>query len=123
MYIGEVSRLTGASQKAIRLYESMGLIPPPTRKGKYRDFTATEVEYIQLIKMAQRFGVTLIEIRNLFDDQVSCEFFPWERVLELADEKILAARNEIARLEEQCAGIETIRELLTQKYENLRAEA
>lgn len=34
MYIGEVSKLTGASAKAIRLYESLGLLGTVVRKGE-----------------------------------------------------------------------------------------
>lgn len=29
----------GASRKAIRLYESLGLIPEPQRKGRYRIYS------------------------------------------------------------------------------------
>jgi len=35
MLIGRVSELTGATRKAIRHYESIGLITPPDRKGSY----------------------------------------------------------------------------------------
>jgi DNA-binding transcriptional MerR regulator len=33
MYIGKVAELTGATPKAIRHYEAMGLIVPPQRVG------------------------------------------------------------------------------------------
>ncbi|EED38015.1 NAD(P)H dehydrogenase (quinone) [Stenotrophomonas sp. SKA14] len=36
MRISEVSRLTGASAKAIRLYEARGLLPPVARVNRYR---------------------------------------------------------------------------------------
>ena len=36
MYIGKLALVTGVTQKAIRHYENLGLIPAPERKGKYR---------------------------------------------------------------------------------------
>ena len=36
MYIGALAKLTSASRKAIRHYKSLGLIPVPQRKGRYR---------------------------------------------------------------------------------------
>ena len=38
MFIGEASKLSGATQRAIRLYESMGLLKI-SREGKYRTYT------------------------------------------------------------------------------------
>ncbi|WP_447836124.1 MerR family DNA-binding transcriptional regulator [Aeromonas salmonicida] len=35
MYIGEFARLAGTTPKAISLYELMGLLPEPKRRGKY----------------------------------------------------------------------------------------
>ena len=43
MYIGRLSELTGATPKAIRLYESLGLIPVPRRQGAYRVYTDKDV--------------------------------------------------------------------------------
>ena len=42
MYIGEFARLAGTTPKAIRLYEQLGLLPEPRRRGKYRVYR-TEV--------------------------------------------------------------------------------
>lgn len=67
MYIGEVARRTGATARAIRLYESLGLLVVP-RRGRYRVYDATHVEFIQLIKHAQTVGVTLAELQTLRRD-------------------------------------------------------
>ncbi len=98
MYIGELSRLTGASPKAIRLYESMGLIPVPLRKGKYRVYDAADVELIQIIKTAQELGFGLKEMRSLLDATPSCDAFPWEQAVRLISEKRRHLLAEITRL-------------------------
>lgn len=63
MYIGEFAKLTGTTPKTIRFYESIGLIPEPMRKGKYRIYDQTYVETVIQIKMAQDFGFKLSEIK------------------------------------------------------------
>lgn len=64
MYIGEFATLTGTTPKTIRFYESIGLIPEPMRKGKYRVYDQTYVETVIQIKMAQEFGFKLSEIKS-----------------------------------------------------------
>ena len=39
IFIGEASKLSGASVKAIRHYENIGLLPNLGRSGSYRTFT------------------------------------------------------------------------------------
>ena len=50
MYIGKLAKLTGASPKAIRLYESIGLIPIPSREGKYRIYSDKDVALVHMIR-------------------------------------------------------------------------
>ena len=64
MYIGEFASLTGTTPKTIRFYESIGLMPEPLRKGKYRVYDKTYVETVLQIKMAQDFGFKLSEIKS-----------------------------------------------------------
>ena len=67
MYIGEVSKRTGLSIKAIRLYEELGLIKPPDRVGRYRVFKESDIELLILIKEAKAFGVTLAQLKNVIN--------------------------------------------------------
>ncbi len=62
MYIGELSKKSGASRKAIYLYEQMGLIPKPTRKGSYRVYADVAIHQIQTIRCAQTLGFKLKEL-------------------------------------------------------------
>ena len=64
MYIGEAARRSGATQRAIRLYESLGLLSV-ARSGSYRVYTNEQVEFIQLIKEAQTLGLSLQELQGL----------------------------------------------------------
>lgn len=65
MFIGEVSKRTGLSIKAIRFYEEKGLIRSPLRQGRYRVYTNTDIEILSLISEAKKLGVTLARLNNV----------------------------------------------------------
>lgn len=98
LYIGKVAELTGASRRAIRLYESQGLIPPPARHGNYRVYSDTEVQAIILIKRAQEAGFTLTELREFIHLKVRENRFPLELAGELIRQKRAAIAREFASL-------------------------
>lgn len=62
MYIGELAKKTGASRKAIYLYEALGLIQKPNRRGNYRVYCAAAVAQIEIIRCAQALGFQLKEL-------------------------------------------------------------
>lgn len=64
MYIGEVANKTGLSIKAIRFYEEKGLIMPPPRKGRYRVYSDTHIDILNLIKEAKSLGTTLSQLKS-----------------------------------------------------------
>lgn len=97
MYIGKVSHLTGASERAIRLYEEMGLLKVQ-RQGKYRVYTQQDVEFIQLIKQAQALGVQLSELVELKDGHHDLD---WRQVGKWMERKIALIEEEIQSLENQ----------------------
>ena len=99
-YIGAAARLTGATAKAIRLYESLGLVPAPERAGKYRVYTDEAIGRIRLIKCAQQLGFSLRELERIFGSHQVPEV-PIERVLEELARKrdeLLARRRAIDAL-------------------------
>jgi len=65
MYIGEASKKTGLSIKAIRFYEKIGLIKQPERKGRYRVYEETHIELLVLIKEAKELGITLSKLQGV----------------------------------------------------------
>jgi len=65
MYIGEASKRTGLSIKAIRFYEEKGLIRRLERVSGYRVYQETEIELLILIKEAKALGATLSQLRGV----------------------------------------------------------
>ena len=66
MRIGELSKRTGASVQAIRLYERRRLLKkPPRTPAGYRVYSEDYVDMVRLIHQGQHFGFTLNEIRRV----------------------------------------------------------
>ena len=63
--IGELARQVGMRASALRYYESLGLLPQAARVAGRRVFPASTVRRIALIRMAQRAGFSLADIRRL----------------------------------------------------------
>ena len=95
LYIGKVAEITGASCKAIRHYESIGLIPEPQRRGKYRVYSERDIFLVHMIKYAQSFGFSL---KELVAAKVDHKRFPLELANDLFDRKRAALRDEIKAL-------------------------
>lgn len=64
--IGELSRLTGLSQRVIHLHEQRGFISS-VRKGKLgnRYFNKKNIEVLQKVKQLQAIGLSLEEVGNV----------------------------------------------------------
>lgn len=106
LYIGEISKLSGATPKAIRLYESLGLLSNIKRNGKYRIYDEGDVEFVRLIKVAQTLGMSLSDLKNIF---VGHNELNWKSALELLHEKNNNADVKIASLILQKKRIEEYR--------------
>jgi MerR family copper efflux transcriptional regulator len=65
MCIGEASKTTGLSIKALRLYEEIGLIRRIERNGRYRVYKETDIELLILIKEAKELGITLSRLKGV----------------------------------------------------------
>ena len=67
MNIGTASAASGVSQRMIRHYEKIGLVPAPPRRGSYRDYSETDVHRLRFIANARDLGFPIEEIRTLLD--------------------------------------------------------
>jgi len=66
LLIGEVSRRSGASRRALRLYEAAGILPASRRTvAGYRVYDAKTLALLVFVRQAQRLGFTLDEIKEI----------------------------------------------------------
>jgi MerR family copper efflux transcriptional regulator len=66
MNIGTAAKRSGVSPKAIRYYESIGLIPSAARAANdYRVYSETDVHFLRFIHRARRLGFTVHEAGRL----------------------------------------------------------
>ena len=67
--IGEFARATGVTLRALRFYQSKGLLSPQ-RNGNSRVFSSLDRDRLVLIQQGKRLGFTLSEIRAML---AACE--------------------------------------------------
>ncbi len=66
MRIGELAAAVGVTTKAIRYYESIGLLSEPARTPSgYREYGADAVERLGFIKQAQATGLSLDDVGSI----------------------------------------------------------
>ena len=106
LLIGEVAKRSGASRKAVRLYESRGILPPARRTASgYRVYEADAIRVVRFIKRAQTMGFTLAEVASLLTLQKrrSCHA---TRELAAAKLRLVDARiQELRGLRRELAGL------------------
>ncbi|MGF1751828.1 MerR family transcriptional regulator [Vibrio cionasavignyae] len=105
MFISEASRLSGATQRAIRLYESLGLLSV-SRAGKYRVYSRQNISLIKIIKEAQSLGLLLSDLVALKTEQ---EDFDWQSVSDFLIKKQDMVEKEITELKIKKQRIENYR--------------
>jgi MerR family redox-sensitive transcriptional activator SoxR len=85
--IGEVARMAGINASAIRYYERAGLLAKPERVNGRRRYGPEVLDLLAAIRVAQRAGFTIAEIRTLMNG-FSAEDSPSERWRSLARGKL-----------------------------------
>jgi Cu(I)-responsive transcriptional regulator len=66
--IGAASDASGVTQRMIRHYEKIGLVPqPPRRDSGYRDYSEADVQRLSFIANARDLGFPIDEIRTLLE--------------------------------------------------------
>ncbi len=104
--IGDVAKRTGVEQSALRFYEAEGLIVAERTAGGQRRFARDVLRRIAFIRVAQRVGLSLAEIRDALSK------LPDRRTPTPRDwDKLSAAWH--VRLDEQIAVLEQLRDNLT----------
>jgi MerR family redox-sensitive transcriptional activator SoxR len=102
--VGEISRRSGIAISAIHFYESRQLIRSTRDSANRRRFARRELRVLSIIKVAQRLGLTLEEIRDALRDIPSGRMpskADWEKVSAVLN-KVLQERIDLAtRLRDQ----------------------
>ena len=98
MLIGAIAAQTGASSKAIRHYEAIGLLRPAREASGYRVFDDRDVHVVNMIREAQRLGFKLAELKAAASDD---EPLNRMRVLELIRQRQVALALELERIRQQ----------------------
>jgi len=104
--IGEVAERSGITPSALRFYESQGFIKSTRTAGGQRRFHRDTLRRIAFIRVAQRVGLTLDEIR------AALATLPSSRTPTKADWARIS-RAWRPRLTEQIATLERLRDQLT----------
>ncbi len=104
--IGEVASRTGVPTSALRFYERQGLIGAHRSTGGQRRIHRDELRRIAFVRVAQRVGLTLEEIRT------ALATLPGGRTPTAADWQRLS-RSWRPRLDEQIAVLQRLRDQLS----------
>lgn len=110
MTISEVSKQYGVSADTLRYYERIGLIPPVPRINGARNYDASSLSWVELVKCMRSAGVgieALMEYARLFQQG--------EETLEARKALLVEQRRQmLARMEDMQRSLER----LNQKIEN-----
>ncbi|MGY4398832.1 MerR family copper efflux transcriptional regulator [Sphingomonas sp. UYAg733] len=106
MNIGAASDASGISQRMIRHYEKIGLVPLPPRRGSYREYSDADVHRLRFIANARDLGFPIDEIRTLLG-------LWWDRARSSAEVKALA-QSRAAELGRKVRALEAMRRSLTE---------
>ncbi|RYX80875.1 redox-sensitive transcriptional activator SoxR [bacterium] len=102
--VGELSRRSGVAISAIHFYESKGLIQSLRNQGNQRRFPRGVLRIIAYIKVAQRLGFSLEEIKAAFstlpqDKPPTIE--DWENMSRAWEEELTSRIDLLTRVKKQ----------------------
>lgn len=118
--IGQFSKKIGVSNKALRLYEKMGLIQSHARgENGYRYFELTQIEKARRLKEFKALGFTLTEIKSLLDADRDLDS---SKIAHAMRNRLKLINNQASQLSEQKNQIEKILTSLEKKSEPLKAQ-
>ena len=108
MNIGQASAASGVSQRMIRHYEKIGLIPaPPRRTSGYRDYDEADVHRLRFVANARDLGFPVAEISELLGLWADAGRSSAE-VRTLAITRAAELGRKAAALEAMCATLEDL---------------
>lgn len=116
MNIGQASEASGVSQRMIRHYEKIGLIPhAPRRDSGYRDYSPADLHRLRFIANARDLGFPIEEIRMLLD--------LWNDRGRASTEVKALATARAEELQRKAAGLAAMRRTLIDLAEDCHGDA
>src|SRR6266852_3904680 len=112
--ISQVASLTGVNAKAIRYYESIGLLPRPQRgANQYRQYCMADVNRLNLLRRIRLLGVPLSTAKPLLVGASDARCIDVQQeLLILVRERLKALDQEIAELQQLRAEVESYKNKL-----------
>lgn len=86
MKINEIEKITGLTQKAIRLYESKGLITVSRDGNGYRNYTEKDAETLKTIRLLRSVGASVTDIKLYLFGVITLEELTDKRKREILKE-------------------------------------
>jgi DNA-binding transcriptional MerR regulator len=114
--IGRVAAIAGATPKAIRNYEALGLMPAPKRRGKYRVYSERDVFLVHVLKHGQTLGFRLTELKGFVSAKVAAKRFPLELANALLDHKRAELETRIAELRDLIGRLDAMRREMNRNF-------
>lgn len=115
MKIGDLSARTGIATSAIRFYESRGLLPIPERGSNgYRIYGEADVRRLQIIALAQSFGLSIDALSAVFADGGN---FSKDEMLARLDTRLGELSSLIRALSAQRGELRQVRDTLANHWD------
>ena len=108
MRIGDLTEQAGVTQRTVRYYESIGLLPPGEREGHGQHYYTEEtVARLRKIEQLKQLGLSLDEIRDVIDLYFTdpSHVQPKQKVLGIL-------RQHLAEIDEKITGLDQFRKEL-----------
>lgn len=97
--IGEVAKRAGLRASALRYYESIGLLPEPSRVNGRRYYDESVLQRLAILQLAQKAGFTMVEIDELLHG-FAADASPAERWQAMAHKKLVELEATITRAQQ-----------------------
>ncbi|HEY6540173.1 MAG TPA: MerR family transcriptional regulator [Ktedonobacteraceae bacterium] len=99
--ISQAAHLSGINAKAIRYYESIGLLPSPSRStNSYRRYSMADVNRLILLRRIRYLGVPLAEAKTLLIGATDAQCADVQQeLLQIVNIRLVILDQEIAELQ------------------------
>jgi MerR family transcriptional regulator, redox-sensitive transcriptional activator SoxR len=89
--VGDLARASGVAPSAVRFYEKHGLVSAQRTSGNQRRFREVDACLIKIIRVAQRVGLSVAEIRDLMaglPDRRDITIADWRRLRDRLEHEV-----------------------------------